>query len=418
MRRMAFAFAVVLPQHLTAQSSVRDSANAAAAQLTAVYTGTLANSIAGGVTRGSVVQEAATLQADLRLRTLIGWKGARLFVSVIGSAGPSPDPLIGDLQGVLSTVAPPGVWLEEAWLEQNMLDNRVSLLVGRYDVNAEFYRLQSSASFLNSSFGIGPELGLSGVEGPSIYPFTAIGTRVEYKPTRNAVFRAAVMDGVPVTRPDGGIHLLAPGDGAFAIGELAILSRPTTNGVIRDRRFHIGRGTSPAYAAKLALGVWGYTTNISDLADTLSNGSPVVHDGSAGAYVIGDAIVWRRTGAKDTTLLALFGQFGIGDPMVNAVGAYAGGGVSLTGPLRHRASDQLGLGVASAQVGSHYRRAQRASGVETFSPETVIELTYLANVARWITLHPDVQYVLRPGGNSRLANALVPGLQITLSRAF
>src|SRR4051812_20340015 len=301
MRRMVLSLAMVLPHHhLVAQSSVRDSTTAPAAQLTAAYTGTLANDVAGGVTRGTIVQAAAMLQADLHLRALIGWKGARLFASVIGSAGPSPDPLVGDLQGVLSTVAPPGVWLEEAWLEQRMLDNRVSLLVGRYDVNTEFYRLQFSANFLNSSFGIGAELGLSGVEGPSVYPFTAVGTRVEYKPTHNSVLRAAVMDGVPVARPGGGIHPLAPGDGAFAIGEIGILSRPTTNAVIRDRRFHIGRGTSPAYTTKLALGVWAYTTNMPDIVDTLSNGSPLVHDGSAGAYVIGDAIVWRRAWAKDT----------------------------------------------------------------------------------------------------------------------
>src|SRR5207253_10183357 len=40
---------------------------------------------------------------------------------------------------------PPGaVRLEEAWLQQNLLDNRLSWLVGRYDLNTEFYRLQRS----------------------------------------------------------------------------------------------------------------------------------------------------------------------------------------------------------------------------------------------------------------------------------
>lgn len=407
---------VLLPHNLAAQPSTPDSARPSAAQFTVAYTGTLANNVVGGVARGSVVQSAALLQANVNLRTLIGWRGAHLFVSEVGTAGPSPDQLVGDLQGVLSTVAPAGVRLEEAWLEQNMLNNHVSVLLGRYDVSSEFYRLQSSGIFFNSSFGIGAELGLSGVEGPSSYPFTAVGVRVEYKATRNSVFRAAVLDGVPVDRPGGGIHLFAPGDGAFAIGEFAILSRPDTAAVMHDRRFRIGRGIPRPYVAKVAVGVWGYTTNMPDLVDTLANGSPVIHGGSGGAYLVADRVVWHA--ANDTTQLGLFGQFGIGDPLVNVVGGYAGGGISLTGPFSHRPNDQLGLGVASAQISSHYRRAQNAAGTRTSSLETTVELTYLATVASWVGVQADLQYVIRPGGNLLLGNSLVPGLRLALSRTF
>ena len=47
--------------------------------------------------------------------------------------------------------APPASRIHEAWLQYNLLDNRLSVLAGRYDLNTEFYQLRSAALFLNSS---------------------------------------------------------------------------------------------------------------------------------------------------------------------------------------------------------------------------------------------------------------------------
>lgn len=405
-----------LPQSLVAQSPSRDTTTPPAAQFTFAYTGTLLTNAAGGISRGSLFQNAALIESTINLQRLIGWKSAQVFVSMLGTTGPSPDQFVGDLQGVLSTTAPPGLRLEEAWLEQDLLRNHLSLLAGRYDINTEFYRLQSSGIFLNSSFGIGPELSLSGVEGPSTYPFTALGGRVAYKPTRNTVLRVAILDGIPVDRPDGGMHPFARGDGAFAISEFAILSRPDTGAVIHDRRFIIGRRHPRPYAAKIAIGAWGYSMKLPDLADTLPNGLPVLHSPSGGAYLIADGVVWHSP--NRTRELAMFGQLGFGDPAVQRVERYTGAGVALTGPFSRRLSDQIGLAVASASIGEPYRHGQHAAGIPTSSPETAIELTYVANVASWIGLHADLQYIMQPGGVISLRNALVPALQVGVSQTF
>ena len=99
------------------------------------------------------------------------------------------------------------------------------MLAGLYDLNSEFYRLQS-ALFLNSSFGIGPEFAQSGVEGPSIFPDTSVGMRIAFKPAEGLVVRIAALDGVPVDRPDGSRGIFKPGDGALIVGEVAFLDRP------------------------------------------------------------------------------------------------------------------------------------------------------------------------------------------------
>lgn len=414
--RLAVLTAAILARGLLAQSPLRNGATPPEAQFTVAYTGTLVNNAAGGVARGSLFQNAALIESTINLQRLIGWKSAQVFASILGTTGPSPDRFVGDLQGVSSATAPPGLRLEEAWLEQDLLRNHVSLLAGRYDINSEFYRLQSSAIFLHSSFGLGPELGLSGVAGPSTYPFTSLGGRVAYKPTRNTVLRVAVLDGIPFDRPDGGMHPFARGDGAFAISEFAILSRPDTAAVIHDRRFLIGRGPPRPYAAKIAIGAWGYTTDLPDLADTLPNGSPVIHDGSGGAYLIADGVIWHS--ANQAKELAMFGQLGFGSPAVQTVDGYTGLGLSLIGASSRRPNDEIGLGIASARIGSHYRRKQTAAGIPTTTPETAVELTYVASVASWIGLHGDLQYVIRPGGVSSRSNALVPSLEIGVSKTF
>lgn len=379
------------------------------------YTGDLMGDVAGGARRGAAYAGAASAQVTLLLRPLIGWPYARLFAFVLGTHGGAPSAIVGDVQGVSGLEAPPTVRLEELWLQQNLLDNRLSALAGRYDLSSEFYRLPSAALFLNSSFGMGPELAQSGVAGPSIYPNTAVGLRVGVKPARDVVWRAAALAGVPVDRPGGGVRLLAPGDGVLLIGELSLLSRPDTAArVPRNPRVRIGRGPARPHAGKLALGAWYYTARFPDLADTLASGTPVRHRGSAGAYVISEETLWSAGRGRPGALTA-FAQLGLGDARVDRIGGYLGGGLTRIAPFPGRAQDELGLAVAAARIGSHYARARSTAGIPT-AAETTVELTYLVRLGSWLAVQPDVQYVIHPGGTRATRNALVPGLRLEATR--
>jgi porin len=383
---------------LCGQAAGADS-GARPVMLTFSYSGELVQNAGGGARRGATFAGAAGAQFTLLLRRLVGWHGARIFVFALDTHGGAPSELVGDVQGVSNLEAAGAVRLEELWLQQNLLDDRLSWLVGRHDLNTEFYRLQSGALFINSSFGIGPEFSHSGAAGPSIFPNTALGTRVDFKPSPNVVWRLAVLDGVPVDRPGEGIRVFAPGDGALVVGEVALLARPDTGGMPRHRRFAIGRGLMRSYAAKVALGAWYYTARFSDLSDTSQ------HRGSGGAYLIGDLSVRSVT---------VFAQLGLGDGRVNQIGGYLGGGLTFTAPIPGRAQDMVGLAVAAARNGSHYERADTTAGIPT-AGETTLEFTYLAPIGSWLSVQPDVQYVIHPGGTRATPNAVVPGLRIAVS---
>jgi porin len=396
--------------------SAQETTNAAAVAPLSTsfsYTGVLQANVAGGVRRGTTYGGAAALQLALTLDHLVQWRGAQVFLFVLDTHGGMPTDLVGALQAVSGIEALPGVRVEEIWVQQNVLNGRLSLLVGRYDMNTEFYRIQSSALFVHSSLGIGPEFAQSGVEGPSTFPYTAVGARAAFKPSANTVFRAAVINGTPVDRPGGGARLFAHGDGALLMGELATLDRADTANLPRDRRFLIGRGGARPYERKVALGVWHYTSSFPDLADTLTSGSAVQHRGSSGAYLIADQSLWKANGAEPRVLFG-FVQLGIGDARANRVGRYAGGGFTVTNPLPRRPQDQIGLAAAVAMLGSHYRRTFASSTGSTAS-ETDVELNYAAQLKAWLAAQADLQYVVFPGGTRAMPNALIPGIRVALT---
>jgi porin len=394
-----------------AQSGASDAGTSPALSTSFSYAGVIQANVGGGTRRGAAYDGALAIQLTFPLDRLMAWSGAQLFLFALDTHGGKPSDPVGALQPVNPNEAPPGLRVEELWLQKNLLENRLSLLAGRYDINTEFYRLQSAALFVNSSFGIGPEFAQSGVAGPSTFPFTAVGARADFKPSANIVWRAALLNGSPVDRPGGGVHLFARGDGALLLGEVAALKRPDTAKMPRDRRFEIGRGMVRPYVGKVALGVWHYTASFPDLVDTLTTGIPVARRGSTGGYIVADQSIWSA--AKGARTLAAFTQLGIGDSRVNSVGRYLGAGLTLSDPLPRREQDQFGFAIAAAFLSSHYKAATVAPSA---SAETALELTYLAQFTQSIVVQLDMQYVVHPGAVQSRRSSLVPGLRLALSR--
>jgi carbohydrate-selective porin OprB len=89
--------------------------------------------------------------------------------------------------------------------------------------------------------------------------------------------------------------------------------------------------------------------------------------------------------------------------------------LTLTDPLPRRAQDQVGLAVAAALLGSHYKRTLTPASAAVAS-ETALELTYLAQLSASLGVQPDLQYIIFPSGSRATRNALVPGIRISLAR--
>jgi porin len=370
--------------------------------ITTLYGGVLSG-LDGGHQQGGTYSGNLNLQVTLDGDRLLGRSGLTLFVDGLWIHGGQPSALLGDAQGVSNLSAPPKVTLYEAWLQYNVFGNKFSALIGRYDLNTEFYRVQSAGLFLNSSFGIGPEFSGSGAGGPSIFASTSLGVRLAYKPKSNLVVRGSILDGVPVDRADGSVGAFRGGDGLLLVSEVAVLNRGASDDRMGKLRFRIGRASGlPPYDHKFAAGGWYYTAAFDDLSHVDANGTPRRDHGSGGAYVIGDATLLRSK--TDQRRLTGFVEAGLADARVNRFGSYVGAGSVATGPVPTRPADELGVAVAIARNGSGFLNSRRRFGEPTERFEAAIELTYLAQIGSRLALQPDFQYVIHPNTDAMVPN--------------
>jgi porin len=379
----------------------------------ATYDGETVSNLSGGLKRGSVYHGSVQLQAGFDLERLLGWTDTTAFVYGVWLHGGQPDELIGAAQGVSSITGPRGGRLDEAWVQRNFLDDRLSLLGGRYDVNGEFYRLHSAALFLDGSFGMGPELSQSGLAGPSAFPSTALAARAQFKATEALVLRAAVANGRPYNRPAQANAVTLGGNGVLLITEAAYLDRPG-DPARRNRRLRTGRFSDlSAYDSKYAIGLWRYSATFEDLSAVEPDGAAVSHRGSGGGYVLVDQLLSRSSAWSDRRV-AGFLQLGAGDARVNRFDRYVGAGLVIAGLFPGRAEDELGLAFAWARNGSHFRQQQQL-GAPVPASERLAELTYLIQIAKSIALQPDLQYLIHPGTDPSLKNALAFLLRFEVS---
>jgi porin len=416
-RMIGLALAAGACTHAAAQAGdATATAPAPPVTSTLIYDGDALSNLRGGAARGSNYQGMLRWQTSVDAERAWGWANTSAYANVMATHHAGTLGVTGDAQGVSNIEAPSGVRLEEAWIQRNFLDGRWSALVGRYDLSSEFYRLNSAGLFLNSSFGIGPEFGQSGQGGPSIFPATATGARLAFKPAHDVVLRAAVLDGVPVDRDGGGARAFRGGDGLLIVAEVAWLGRAAPAGQQADRRYLIGRasGLDP-YQDKLAVGAWHYTAQFDDLSAQDANGQALRRHGSSGAYLVADRMLYQQS-AQDGGKVAGFVQLGAADARVNRFDGYLGIGVVATGFVPGRPTDELGLAAAMARNGRHYLLGQQGLGLATERAETTLELTYLSQVNPHLSLQPNLQYVIHPNTVSTQARALT--LQLRAEVAF
>ena len=364
----------------------------------------------GGVEQDVVYLDNLNATVAVRSDSLVGWSGLTAFAYGLGNQGGAPSTLVGDAQ-VTSNIEAPLSWrLYEAWLQQT-LGTRASVLVGLYDLNAEFDVNRTGSLFLNSAHGIGTPFGVSGRNGPSIFPVTSLAARLRVQVARRGYLQAAVLDGVPGNPADpGGTVVRFGDDGVLVASEAGVY----LGGVVPSRAAMVDRTVGVNAPIKFAVGGWAYTTPLRPWPQVNRPGAvPVASRGSAGAYLLAEGRLRREPGTDEQGLSG-FIRLGWANDRHNRFSRYIGAGLVYTGPFQGRTADRVGLAVATALNGDAYEAAQRRGGRPVTDAETNLEVTYAAPVTPWLTLIGDVQYVVDPNTDPTIPNALVGGLRVVV----
>lgn len=338
------------------------------------YTADALGVVDGGVVRDAALMARADVWADID-GAILDAPGLTIHIDVMATHGPDfSGKAVGDFQTVSNVQAETRPHVYEAWAQWRA-SPAFALKAGQIDLNSEFDVQEIGSLFLNSAHGIGPDFSQSGLNGPSIFPMTASALVALIGREKGVQARFGVFDAVA---------------GAHHDPRLPAVRLPGTTGALL-----VGEVEVPVGSAQVQLGAWTYTTRF----DAIVPGMPRAR--SQGAYAL---VEGPLHGA-----LSGWARVGLADARANPVAASLSGGLALdVKDLR------FGLAFAQARAGGPLRRTLFPAGRARHA-ETAIELTMAHNLAGWISVQPDVQYIVHPGWDPGLRNALVMGLRVALA---
>ena len=338
------------------------------------------SNVDGGIQRKTRIMDKVDLTGTF-LGDDHGLPGLSIFVDGQMTDGADfSGALVGAAQALSNIEAPAQVRLVNAWMAWDA-GGKGGVKLGVVDLNTEFDVQTTAALFLNSAFGIGPDFSQSGQNGPSIFPSTGLGLVGWWLPGGHWQVKAGIFEGVS----GDPAH---PGRTSFALtrDEGALIVLEARNHLTEN--FVIGAGT------------WHYTASFPTFDPARGNLS-----GNAGYYAIADGLLYAAPEGEGAGLSGWL-RAGFADARINPIASSIGGGVVYAAPFGRKA-DQAGISASRVQFGG---AARNLSG--TGPDETVVEATYSFNVNSHLTVQPDFQYVLTPGG-APATDALVLGSRMT-----
>lgn len=373
-----------------------------------LYRADVFSNVSGGLKQGTTVLGNLDVNFGFDLDKLVGWGGTSVGLHGIASHGGKPNAdYVGSSQGIDNIeVDTNTAKILQAWIQKQFLNEKLSALFGLYDLNSEFYINHSTGIFLHPSPGIGSELAQTGLNGPSVFPTSSVGLRVGYLPTPETYVQAVILDGVPGD-PDNprGTHIqFNDGDGALRVVEAGYIP-----GKVQG-----GEPASPGQTDKYAVGVWSYTSRFADLVDVDGVDDPLMRKGNRGFYVLAERTLHRRTRNPDSHADG-FIRYGRANADFNQFSSYFQTGLVFSGMVPGRSEDQFAVSYSTACTGDKYRLAASNAGAEATSHESVWEATYRAHMAPWLSIQPNIQYVINPGADAQIKNSTVLGVRFEMS---
>jgi porin len=133
----------------------------------------------------------------------------------------------------------------------------------------------------------------------------------------------------------------------------------------------------------------------------ITNGEPFGHVGNHGLYAVLEQMIYRLPGDGDATGISIFGRAAGSPSDRNQIDVYFDSGVVFSGFVPGRPSDVFGVAFAYAGVSEDASAFDRDSGASVVRQnESVLEVSYIAEVLPGWSLQPDFQYFWNPGGNA------------------
>jgi porin len=372
--------------------------------------------VTGGRQRGFSQYNLAVLDVTLETDKLLSWPGGQFHVGFANSSGTDlSTTYVGNNFPIqlAAAGAPAGSRLTYLSYTQSLFNEILSIRLGRLTINSvygeEFLGSAYFKAFTSVGFDLvtlGPFLNAPGAFG---YPFATWGARIKFEPVDQFYVMTGVYNGDPALKEVNkhGVDFSLKGP-PFAIGEFG---------------FRRNYGKEPTgLPGNLKFGAYfnGGTFETFD-SGPAGRVAAKTEQGNYGLYVLGDQAILRWGGPGENRHLGIFTAFTWApDQRVNKVPYFVDAGLVAYGVLPSRPHDFAGFGVVYGSYSSDLGRAEQvraatSPSVAVQNNEMTLELTYGYAVMPGLILQPDLQYIINPGGNRAISNALAIGVNVVVN---
>lgn len=404
-RRLSACAALLVPSLLLAGvAQAQDASSGSGVSLNLLYTAELWRNAEGGLRRGTAYMQNIDAQLRVDSGQALGWQGGSfLFEGFYETKASLGTHYVGsvDQQSPIDAA-----WKTDIFrIYQFYYDHdfgSTDVLFGIYDLETEFSTTKPMALFLSKNLTWNTALDQSGTMpqngsiGPGNYPYTPLALRVRQQLAPGYSVQAVLANGASdnVRQQHANDVQISPANGALAMVEFDYQPKSTT---------------------KLMAGLWGLTARLPVNGQTNADGSPRTIHGQQGGYIGGATRLYPQDGKRG---LDGFLTLGVSTPQSTNTSRSINGGLVYTGLLDARPQDKAGVSFNINTAPDSYRRAQIAAGSSFRNNEQSFEITYRAKITDWLTMQPDVQYIVNPGYAPKLKNDLVFGLHFEIGHLF
>jgi porin len=368
---------------------LRSRAEAAGLTVDGYYqTDLLANPI-GGERQGFAYAGLTEVALDFDLGQIAGLEGTSFSIAGYWASGDDlSDTRIGNLIGVAQAFNGRTVGLGRMYLEQELLEGKLDIAIGRLSAGDDFATSDLYENYVSTGINSNPFAILENLPSFTADPIAQWGVRAILQPTSQVRLAAGVYNADPDVFRDGqhGVDFaLNPDDGVLAIAEAGY----------------------QWYEAKDASDLPGSVTfgGYFDSSDfDFLDESGRSREGNYGFYLLLDQGLYREGGPGSDQGLTPWGALTLApDQQINTIPFSAAGGLVYQGLIPGRDDDLTALAVYYGEF-SDESQDQNA--------ETVIEANHRLQLAPWLYVTPDFQYIIRPNGQSDIDDAAVFGGEI------
>lgn len=410
---------VVVPQPYPAEHMLPDVGGMRATlddlgvNVTLDYWGEAAGNVSGGLKQGADYAGQLGLGVDLNLDKILGASGLSFHSTVVQRHGRNHaaddlgDKYFSDTQiyGAGGDVAAHMVYF---YLEQKWLDDRINAVAGRYTVGADFGASSLNCSFMALTVCGNPRL-MPLQQGFSSWPLTDWGGRVRVRPTQDTYVMGGLFESSTEAGGKAGFHW-GLDDATGAVIPLEVGYEPSFGSNALTGHYKVGGFYDTSDFPDYYYDVDGNLAPLTGLPGK-------THSGRATVYALFDQMLLRNGPWADDGLNLLAGYLH-SDPATAPIEdeAYVGFVDRGINPLRPR--DTAAVMVTHFWYSKNLADAEKLENIIAGTPDNspyvsqrqiVVETNYNFHF-RGVDIAPDLQYIIRPNGASKIQDALVLGI--------